>query len=72
MDRWKKQVLEWADNNHRPLIKANKLIEMLKKDSDHPGLKEVVIQQVVENTEFDKRKPDVIENILKIIEDFYG
>ena len=51
-------------------MKANRLIEMRKKDTKHPGLKKVIIQDIVETTEFNKRHTYIIQNILKVIEEF--
>ena len=43
---------------------------MIKKDTDHSGLKELIIQEVIENEDFDYRKEDVVKVILDKIENF--
>ena len=60
----------WSDSNLKPSKKANLLLEMLKRDADHNGLKELIIQEVIENEDFDYRKPNVIIDILNKIEGF--
>ena len=55
-------------NQFKPSKKANLLLELLKKDSDHPGLKEMV--SIIENEEFDYKKEDVVKDILERIEAF--
>ena len=67
---WRRSVEVWSDSNLKPAKKANLLLEILKRDSDHSGLKELIIQEVIENEDFDYRKEDVIKDILDKIEAF--
>ena len=67
---WRRSVEVWADTNLKPSKKANLLLELIKKDTDHGGLKELIIQEVIENEEFDYKKEDVIKDILDKIEAF--
>ena len=41
------------------------LINALKKDDKHPGIKGILIHEVVEDMSFDNKKNDVIDKILK-------
>ena len=67
---WRRSVEVWANNFTKPSKKANLLLEMIKKDTDHSGLKELIIQEVIENEDFDYRKEDVVKVILDKIENF--
>ena len=67
---WRRSVEIWAESNLKPSKKANMLLELLKKDTDHCGLKEMVIQEIIENEEFDYKNEEVISEILDKIESF--
>ena len=67
---WRRSVEVWAESNLKPSKKANLLLENLKKDVDHCGLKEMIIQEVIENEDFDYKNEDVVKEILDKIEAF--
>ena len=67
---WRRSVEMWSDNNTKPSKKANMLLEMIKKDTDHDGLKEMIIHEVIENEEFYNQNVDVIKTILDKINEF--
>ena len=67
---WRRSVELWSDSSLKPSKKAHLLLEMLKKDTDHGGLKELIVQEVIENEEFDFKRADVIKVMLDIIEAF--
>ena len=60
---WKKAVKEWTDNSGNPQKKAQLLIERMlseEEQKDHPGLREMVVLEIQEDLNFDKRHRDVI------------
>ena len=67
---WRRSVEIWSETSLKPAKKANLLLENLKKDTEHSGLKELIIQEVIENEEFDYRNENVVKNILDKIEAF--
>ena len=67
---WKRSVLVWADNGMKPSRKANLLIESLKKNEEKEGLKEMIVEEIIENHDFDYNDRFVVENILVKIEKF--
>ena len=54
----------------KPYRKAQALIEDLKKNDKRKGLKEMIVNEIVENQEFDLESLDVIENIINKVKDF--
>ena len=52
---WKRRVLLWAEDSNVPEKKASMLIEQLKKDEDHKGLKDLITHEVIENNDFNYR-----------------
>ena len=64
---WKKEILIWTRAKGRQERKTQMLIEYLKKDSDRKGLKELVINEFVENEHFKYEEIDSIQTILEKI-----
>ena len=54
----------------RPYRNAQALIEMLKKDNQRKGLKEMIVNEVLENRSFDLEDTNVVENIIEKIREF--
>ena len=63
-------MLVWADSGMKASRKANFLIESLKKNEEKEGLKEMIVEEVIENQDFDYNDKYVVENILSKIEKF--
>ena len=58
---WKRSVLVWADSGMKASRKANILIESLKKNEEKEGLKEMIVEEVIENQDFDYNDKYVVE-----------
>ena len=67
---WRRRVLIWSEECKVPEKKAAVLIESLKKDTEHKGLKEFITNEIIENTSFDFKSRNVIDVILDKIEEF--
>ena len=63
-DAWARYVRIWNKAEVKPYRKAQALIEDLKKNDKRKGLKEMIVNEIVENQEFDLESLDVIENII--------
>ena len=69
-EAWARHVRIWNKAEVKPYRKAQALIENLKKNEKRKGLKEMVVNEIVENDEFDLESNEVIENIIKKVKDF--
>ena len=67
---WKKEIMIWSRARGRPERKTQLLVEHLKKDTIRKGLKEMVINEFVENEAFQFENPDAIKIILEQIKEF--
>ena len=62
---WSRSVRHWAEVKASPLRKALVLLEMLKKDDALKGVKEMITQEIIEDTEFDLKNELMFEKILE-------
>ena len=67
---WIKEVEMWAESNAKPEKKAQALIEAIKKMEAQKGLKEFIINEIVEDLDFDRKAKDVVERILSKVKEF--
>ena len=67
---WKRRITRWADNEAKPNRKAEMFLSSLKKNCEKTGLKEMAKAEFEENPKFDFYDKDIINNILKVIEEF--
>ena len=67
---WSRSVRHWAEVKASPLRKALVLLEILKKDDALKGVKEMITQEIIEDTEFDLKNELVIEKIPEKIESY--
>ena len=67
---WKKEILIWMRAKGRQEGKTQMLIEYLKKETFRKGLKELVINEFVENEDFQYESIDSIPTILKKIKEY--
>ena len=66
-DGWKRRIQRWADNNAKPERKAEMLLASLKKNSNKVGF---VKAEFEENSAFDFYNRNVVEKMLRAIEEF--
>ena len=66
---WKKEVMIWSKAKGRPERKTQMLVEYLKKDT-RKGMKELVVNEFIENEEFDYENETALNTILDKIKDF--
>lgn len=69
-EAWARYVRIWNKAEVKHYRKAQALIEDLKKNDKKKGLKEMIVNEIVENQEFDIESADVVENIIKRVQDF--
>ena len=69
VDAWARYVRIWNKVEAKPFRKVQALVEMLKKDSKK-GLKEMIVNEVIENKEFDLESRNAVENIIKKVREF--
>ena len=62
----------WSDVNVKPEMKAHELVEAIKKMEEHKGLKEFIINEIVEDLEFNRKSNNVVENILDKVKEFFN
>ena len=67
---WKKELMIWSRAKGRQERKTQLLVEYLKKETTRKGLKELVINEFVENEDFKYESPDSIQFILDKIKVF--
>ena len=68
VEGWSRSVLIWAEAKAKPERKVQALVELLKKEK-REGIKEMVVAEVVENSDFDYKAEDGVERILKKIKE---
>ena len=68
VEGWSRSVLIWAEAKAKPERKVQALVELLKKEK-REGVKEMVVAEVVENSDFDYKAEDGVERILKNIKE---
>ena len=69
-EAWARYVRIWSKAEVKPYRKAQALIEELKKNDKRKGLKEMIVNEIIENQDFDLESPEVIENIISKVKDF--
>ena len=70
IEAWARYVRIWNKAEVKPYRKAQALIEDLKKNDKRKGLKEMVVNDIIENQEFDLESVYVVENIISKVKDF--
>ena len=69
-EAWARHVRIWNKAEVKPYRKAQALIEDLKKNEKRKGLKEMIVNEIVENADFDLESNEVIEKIISKVKDF--
>ena len=67
---WKKELLIWSRARGRQERKTQLLVEYLKKETSRKGLKELVVNEFIENENFHYEASNAIQCILDKIRDF--
>ena len=68
IESWSRRVHIWAEAKAKPERKIQALVEMLKKEK-REGVKEMILAEVVENSDFNYKDEDGISKILNKIKD---
>ena len=66
---WKKEILIWCKARGRQERKTQMMVEYLKKDS-RQGLKEMIVNEFIENEDFNYEDTNSIKTILSKIKEF--
>ena len=66
---WKKEIKVWSKSKGRQERKTQMMIEYLKKDP-RKGIKELVVNEFIENESFQYESTSAIDNILQKIKEY--
>lgn len=70
VDAWKRSVRQWDKTSKSSMKKYLKLTEYLKTETEHEGLKEYVIDHIIEAGDIREDDPNAVEMIISKIVDF--